>query len=251
MRGDFGDKFDPLGTDRTEPSGIVVSLWAGVACLALILALVAWQYGSPDRNGAAEMSSTGSVYADPGGRSDIAAMGGGPATEHLADIAAELARQRIENAALRQTQDVMRGQIDGLSDRLSALEAKLTDMTGTISAAEPPPPAVVDMVSPPAGETATLATRAPAAARTQFGVELGTFADLGSIRDAWRRIRRENPELFGSLSALATVRDRSGQTELLLVAGPFTNASDAASLCGRLAGTEQSCMPAFYVGQPL
>lgn len=252
MRGDSGDRFDPLGTDRSEPSGFALSLWAGVAGLALILALVAWQYGTPDRN---QIDDVAVLPARPVVAGSESMADFGPSTEHMAEVAAELARQRVENAGLRKSLDVMRGQIDGLSDRIAALESKLQDVTGTLSSPTAGQSAVVTgpdfaVVGPP-DAALDLTADAPPVSHTRFGVELGAFADLASLRDAWLRIRRENPSVFGDLTALATIRDRDGDTELLLVAGPFSNASDAATLCGQLARTEMTCLPAFYVGQPL
>ena len=61
----------------------------------------------------------------------------------------------------------------------------------------------------------------------------------------------DHAALFASLDPVATVRDRSGRTELLLVAGPFKSAADASEHCGKVEAAGLICQPAFYLGQPL
>ena len=92
---------------------------------------------------------------------------------------------------------------------------------------------------------------AASTANTRFGIELGTFTDLNSVKNAWRKLSQDHAALFASLDPVATVRDRSGRTELLLVAGPFKSAADASEHCGKVEAAGLICQPAFYLGQPL
>lgn len=246
MRGDAGEAFDPYGSSSEEPTGFAVAIWLGVAMLAFVLALVAWEFGSPDINLSSAVDADGFVVRAPEG-SEIGLAG--PAAP-LPDAvqSGEIAKLRVENSALRQTVEVMRGQIDGLSDRIAILEDRLSDLTGTVPGADQPtvtPHSALEM------PTDSVIRQAPVEKHTLFGVEIGAFGDLAAARDAWRRVRREHPDLFASLNGVATVRDKGGIVELLLVAGPFQNAYDAAALCGKLAGGDLPCLPAFYVGQPL
>lgn len=246
MRGDAGEAFDPYGSSSEEPTGFAVAIWLGVAMLAFVLAAVAWEFGTPDVNMSTAADAEGFVVRAPVESAiGIAAPAETASASGLSD---DLARLQVENAALRQTIDVMRGQIDGLSDRIALLEERLSDLTGTVPGADQP--AMVQR-SPVDMPTDGIIRQAPVEAHTLFGVEIGAFGDLAAARDAWRRVRREHPELFASLNGVATVRDKGGIVELLLVAGPFKNAYDAAALCGKLAGDDLPCLPAFYVGQPL
>ncbi len=59
------------------------------------------------------------------------------------------------------------------------------------------------------------------AAYTQFGMELGAYSDLTTLKTAWSDLVRQYPALFEGLDGLATIRDRGGRTELLLIRGPI------------------------------
>ncbi|WP_181705633.1 hypothetical protein [Chthonobacter rhizosphaerae] len=262
MRGGANDPFDPLDPERGEPSGFVVLAWSGLAAFALLMAMVAWQYGAPDRNVVArtiadDAEITGSLSSGverigvASDRSDL--------PDALAAASGDLDAVRVENAGLRHTVEVMRGQIDALSERLKSLEDRFGDLTGSVSA----PPGSDKKVVRTTAVTATpsvpvtnrdraaLNPEAPPVTRTQFGVELGVYRDLASVQTSWRTLLAGRPELFDGLSPLATVRDRGGRTELLLVAGPFPNAAAAADLCAKATATGIGCLPAFYLGQPL
>jgi hypothetical protein len=271
VKGGIPDPFDGRGSGQAGPSGFAVLAWAGVAGIALVMALVAMQYGLPDRNpetaarsaeralppdpmptGSLDDRFAGPAFSDPGGRTDVPGTfdGGG------GDLAAEIARLRVENAALRQGTDAMRGQMDMLTERLERLEAKLGELTGSIDRRAPAPP-VRQAPAPSPEVPLERADREVArsneggVAHTRFGVELGVYPDLTALKAAWRTLLETRPELFGDLEALATVRDRGGRTELLLVAGPFPNAADAASRCAQVEQAGIACLPAFYLGQAL
>nr|WP_246733988.1 SPOR domain-containing protein [Oharaeibacter diazotrophicus] len=186
-----------------------------------------------------------------GGRSDVTTLPDGTTT----DVAGEVARLRVENAALRQSSDVLRNQLAILSERIERLEGKFGALTGSIDPAPAVPrlrPAeTVPPVTTTGRDVATTRATVTAAPRTEFGIELGSYGDLTAVKAAWRRLLADKPDLFGDLEALATVRDRGGATELLLVAGPFTNAADAADRCTRVEDAGLACLPAFYLGQAL
>ncbi len=246
-----------------------LSVWFAIAGLAVLFALVALVYGNPVRDTSAAQQPRTSAYgggatllrgtATPdaasvattsSGRSD---MVGAPARD--ADLTTELAKVRIENAALRQTTELLRGQIDSLSERITKLESHLSEMTGSIGAhsgvasktAVPLPPAApsFDDLAPP--DTSSQSDTA----YTQFGMELGTYGDLSTLKKAWSDLVRQYPALFEGLDGLATIRDRGGRTELLLIAGPFKNAAEAAERCGKAETSGLKCLPAFYLGQQL
>jgi hypothetical protein len=245
-----------------------LSVWLAIATLALLFAVVALVYGDPGHEtavqpprpvayggGATLLRGTPtpdatSVATTSSGRSD---MVGAPA--HDADLASELAKVRIENAALRQATELLRGQIDSLSERLGKVENHFSEMTGSIgapsglasqanTALSSATPNFDDLVPPDTSSQSE-------AAYTQFGMELGTYGDLTTLKKAWLDLVRQHPALFEGLDGLATIRDRSGRTELLLIAGPFRNAAEAAERCGKAEASGLKCLPAFYLGQQL
>lgn len=266
-----GERDDRYGGGNGVPGSgsFALSVWFAIAGLAVMFAVVALVYGNPVREtptppprpvasggGATLLRGTpapepSSIATTSSGRSDMV----GAQTQD-ADIATELAKVRIENAALRQTTELLRGQIDALSERLGKIEGRFSEMTGSISGA-PSPPALgttnglpsstrsFDDLVPPDGNSQR------EAAYTQFGMELGAYGDLTTLKSAWSDLVRQYPALFEGLDGLATIRDRGGRTELLLIAGPFRNAAEAAERCGKAEASGIKCLPAFYLGQQL
>lgn len=265
-----GERDDRYGGGSGVPGSgsFALSVWLAFAGLALLFAVVALVYGNPVREasvppprpvasggGATLLRGTpapeaGSVATPSSGRSD---MVGAPT--HDADIATELAKVRIENAALRQTTELLRGQIDALSERLGKIEGRFSEMTGSIGAPSAP---TLDATNGLTSATRNFDDLVPPdgssqsdAAYTQFGMELGAYGDLTTLKTAWSDFVRQYPALFEGLDGLATIRDRSGRTELLLIAGPFRNAAEAAERCGKAEASGIKCLPAFYLGQQL
>lgn len=267
VNGERDDRYG--GGGGVSGSGsFVLSVWLTIAGLALLFAVVALVYGNPTKEAAAppprpvasgggatllrgtQTPEAGSIATPSNGRSD---MVGAPV--HDTDIATELAKVRIENAALRQATELLRGQIDALSERVSKIEGRFSEMTGSIGVPSAPTPGTAaaglaptrnfDDLVPPDGNPKE------EAGYTQFGMELGAYGDLTTLKTAWSDLVRQYPTLFEGLDGLATIRDRGGRTELLLIAGPFRNAAEAAERCGKAEASGIKCLPAFYLGQQL
>lgn len=289
MKGGAPDRFDLSGSDDSETAGQAVLVWSGVAAFAVFLAVVALTYGVPERNppeaeallrsdpmptgsldpgprvldGAASVRELGSmrefgalqdVGPDPlplDGRTEAV---GGPAVDPGAVLGAaeqkEIAQLQVENAALRHTVDAMRNRLDILTERLQTMEDRFGEFTGSIDrqATRPvAPPAAPSVAAAPPAVAAPLDERP----HTPFGIELGTYEDLATLKDGWRRLVADSPALFGNLSGLAGLRERNGETELLLIAGPFQSASQASDYCLKVEDSGRFCLPAFYVGQEI
>jgi len=263
-----GERDDRYGGGGGVSGSFALSVWLTIAALALLFAVVALVYGNPAREAAAvqpprpaaygggatllrgtSTSETASAATTSSGRSD---MVGVPARD--VDLATELAKVRIENAALRQSTELLRGQIDALSERVGKIESHFSEMTGSIgspsaltsdaNALRSAMPNFDDLVPPDSGSQSE-------AAYTRFGMELGAYGDLTTLKKAWSDLVRQYPALFEGLDGLATIRDRGGRTELLLIAGPFRNAAEAAERCGKAEASGLKCLPAFYLGQQL
>lgn len=268
MNGERDDRFEG-GGGVTGSGSFVLSVWITIAGLALLFAVVALVYGDPVREaveqaprrqvaggGATLLLSTpaeaGSVATPSSGRSDM--VGG---TGRDAEILAELARVSTDNKALRNGVELLRGQVDSLSERLAKMESRFSEMTGSIGVPSPivPTGRTLAPAAPAIDIGSTAATDAKRgesnATYTQFGMELGSYSDLTTLRRAWSDLVRQYPALFEGLDGLATIRDRDGKAELLLVAGPFRNAADAAEHCGKVEAAGVKCLPAFYLGQQL
>ncbi len=255
------------GNGAAGSGSFALSIWLAVAALAVLFAVVALVYGSPVREVAAQpprqvsygggatllrgtpAPDASSAATTLSGRSD---MVGAPGRD--SDLATELAKVRIENAALRQATELLRGQIETLSERVGKIESHLSEMTGSISATPIPKSKVASALpsaAPNFDDLVPDASSQSGAAYTQFGMELGTYGDLSTLKKAWSDLVRQYPALFEGLDGLATIRDRGGRTELLLIAGPFQNAAEAAERCGKAEASGLKCLPAFYLGQQL
>lgn len=263
-----GERDDRYGGGGGVSGSFALSVWLTIAALALLFAVVALVYGNPVREAAAVQPPRPAAYGGgatllrgtpapeaasaattSSGRSDMV----GAAARDV-DLATELAKVRIENAALRQSTELLRGQIDALSERVGKIESHFSEMTGSIgspsaltseaNALRSAMPNFDDLVPPDSGSQGE-------AAYTQFGMELGAYGDLTTLKTAWSDLVRQHPALFEGLDGLATIRDRGGRTELLLIAGPFRNAAEAAERCGKAEASGLKCLPAFYLGQQL
>jgi SPOR domain len=87
------------------------------------------------------------------------------------------------------------------------------------------------------------------APRMLFGAQLGTGNSLGELKRLWNRTAGTLGAL--TLRPIATINDVGEGHELRLVAGPFTDAADAAALCARLETIAPTCAPVPFSGQDL
>jgi len=103
-----------------------------------------------------------------------------------------------------------------------------------------------------AGDTPPAATAAPAATRTEFGVDIGGASSLDELRALWNAAKGQHPRLLGGLRPIFSVReDRSGTLDMRLIVGPLANASAAARLCASLGAADVMCSTRPYDGQRL
>jgi hypothetical protein len=86
--------------------------------------------------------------------------------------------------------------------------------------------------------------------QTTFGVDLGSETSFGGLRTRWDNLRKQYPEL-GRLSPRISARDKNGKVELRLIAGPFSNAADAAKACASLLTKGTLCDGGLFEGQRL
>jgi len=91
------------------------------------------------------------------------------------------------------------------------------------------------------------------ATRTEFGVDLGGEPDMNALRARWSNLRTGHAPVIGNLRPLVSVREgqRPGSVELRLIAGPLTNAGEAARICASLQTKGVNCVTAVYDGQRL
>lgn len=93
------------------------------------------------------------------------------------------------------------------------------------------------------------------AARTEFGVDLGTAASVGGLRALWGKSRKKYPEALANLRPVIAIRERTNGLgiQLRLLAGPLLDAATAARICAAMVAQdkEQDCETSVFDGQQL
>jgi hypothetical protein len=90
-------------------------------------------------------------------------------------------------------------------------------------------------------------------AHTDFGVDLGSAGSIKGLRALWRNILKSEAKELTSLHPIIVVKEgRNGiGMQLRLVAGPLTDAADAARICAVLSEKGRACESAVFEGQRL
>ncbi|GAB1716265.1 MAG: hypothetical protein NTAFB05_13070 [Nitrobacter sp.] len=90
-------------------------------------------------------------------------------------------------------------------------------------------------------------------AHTDFGVDLGSAGSIKGLRWLWRNALKSEAKALASLHPIIVVKEgRNGiGMQLRLVAGPLTDAADAARICAVLSEKGRACETAVFEGQRL
>jgi cell division septation protein DedD len=183
-----------------------------------------------------------------------------------------------EGRQLAETVRALSTDRERLLGRIATLERNLEDVTGSIArvekaaqAAQQPPAAaiaaipmprsapatpldeVTSSVSPPAVPTpAPMPTPSPAPTRSEYGLDVGSAANVENLRTLWAAtLRRYGPLLEGLRPVVQMRERRPGGMDLHLVVGPIPNAATAARLCATITAAGGLCHPSSYDGQRL
>jgi hypothetical protein len=88
--------------------------------------------------------------------------------------------------------------------------------------------------------------------RTEFGVDIGSGADVEEVRALWNAAKAQHGRLFGKLRpVIVRNEDRAGHADYRLVIGPIANAATAARLCATLGAADVTCSTRAYQGERL
>ncbi len=88
---------------------------------------------------------------------------------------------------------------------------------------------------------------------TEFGIDIGSANSVEGLRALWRGVTKSHSTLLAALEPIIVVRERHGGhgMRLHLVAGPLTDAAEAARICAGLIEGKRSCEPTVFDGQRL
>lgn len=252
------------GNERFR-SAVLVFGWGFCALIAFLFGLTAFQYRIPDFERAdfgrqnfaqiplppgGEVTTTASIgdTRDGAGNPRFDVFGSQlPGQGQLASrLDTEMDSLRSEIIALRRSAESLRKLNERLSDRVSELELRPKGQPSV-------PSAGVSRSTRPRGQATSSdpMEEAPQAHKSAFGIDLGRYASLPDVENAWRALRTTEQPIIGHLAPLASVMQQNGTMIAHLLAGPFPNAADAAATCARLEARKIDCKPTLYVGQKL
>jgi hypothetical protein len=108
-----------------------------------------------------------------------------------------------------------------------------------------PAPAPAEVEARPAEESAV--------ALAEFGVDLGAANSINGLRALWRGLARSHKAPLDGLRPLIAVHERQNGLglQLRLIAGPITDAAEAARICAVLSDADRDCKTTAFEGQRL
>lgn len=124
------------------------------------------------------------------------------------------------------------------------------------------PPSVIEAKPIPELQAATETNAAPQvapaqddalAARTDFGIDLGSANSMDGLRALWRGISGTHKTQLEGLRPVIAVQERKNGlgVQLRLIAGPIKDAATAARICAVLSDADRDCKTAAFEGQRL
>ncbi len=121
-------------------------------------------------------------------------------------------------------------------------------------ATDQPPATTVTAAISPSDPVPSEMPSASIVRRTEFGVDLGSARSIEGLRAMWRGAVKTNAQHLASLQPIIVVKERNDGLgmQLRLVAGPLTDAAEAAKVCaGLLTESNRACETSVYEGQRL
>ena len=110
-------------------------------------------------------------------------------------------------------------------------------------------PEVADDTPPPAPAAAAASSAKPSSAKRspakagKLRLQLGAVRSAAAARGEWARLKRDNPDLLGSMSAVAIRADLGDKGVYYRIqAGPIADASTADRICGELRQRHLPCI---------
>jgi hypothetical protein len=236
--------------------------WGGLAAAAVLLAVIA--------------ANSNGRFQRPG--ADLQSSRAAELAKAEAAKAAQLARLAATEDETRRLTEIVRALTadrERLVTRVSVLERKLDDVTGSIKkqqaaaasapksetlpkiAAGPTPAAPIAAPSGPPTRTGSLpppsSAPEPDSPRPAAGVDIGGASNFDGLRTLWNTLTAAHASLFDGLHPVVTAREnsKSRAADLRLVAGPLTDLESATRICTALAAAKQYCRLVTFEGPPL
>ncbi|HBF55689.1 MAG TPA: hypothetical protein DDW72_17565, partial [Afipia sp.] len=132
--------------------------------------------------------------------------------------------------------------------------AKPVEQKAETSTADQSPAPTVTAAIAPQNPAAVETPPAAIVRKTEFGVDLGGANSIEGLRALWRGVIKGNLQQLASLQPIIVVKERHDGLgmQLRLVAGPLSDAAEAAKVCaGVLTESNRACETTVYEGQRL
>ncbi len=221
-------------------------------------------------------SAPAAASAAPATETPVAAQKPSPAPA-VAPVAATVAAITEKPAAVRHRRTKFRTERHPRRRRPPMPQRRLPSLMASKSMMAPPDPAAGKLIEPTPPKTVisapmpeVVASAPPAqdepeqeaapmspklaVQRTEFGVDVGGANSLPGLRALWRGLlkSRSNAAL-ASLRPIIVIKEGSNGLgmQLRLVAGPITDAAEAAKICAAMAQNDRSCTTTVFEGQRL
>ena len=130
--------------------------------------------------------------------------------------------------------------------------AKPAEQKAETSATDQPPAPTVTAAIAPQNPAPVEMPSATIVRKTEFGVDLGGANSIEGLRALWRGVTKGNLQQLASLQPIIVVKERHDGLgmQLRLVAGPLSDAAEAAKVCaGVLTESNRACETSVYEGQ--
>lgn len=179
----------------------------------------------------------------------------------LARLSAEISELKKAVQELQGREAVLQRRFDDLAKELGLTTATLPKAAATANGRSSQPPVIVTYHPLPShgfGDTRLdvsplpIATVAPT--QTQFAVELGEDQTVEALKARWAALQAQHGDLLAGLDTRHAPAAEGAATpgqKLRLLAGPFSNAADAVTLCLRLKSADLACKETVFAGERL
>lgn len=176
-----------------------------------------------------------------------------------ATLAGQVELLRREIHALKQRERLLETRVADLQSALGPMTSSLANNARGGARTAAPPVAITRSALPGSGfgdgldETSAIPiASASQPTRTMFAIELGQDPSLDGLRQRWRGLlAKHNAELKDLEIRYVAIEPDSpkAKARLKLIAGPFSNAADAATVCAKLKARRRSCQQTTFVGK--
>ncbi len=228
--GDFLQRHRTPSNSRSDR--VAVYTWAGLAVVSAVVATTAGLspgLQSGGSNVGEDLVAERIQPSDTLNTSDKIIVAEAPVTARPAEKTSPATLSPLETPAPET--------VVSIPDQVATLDDPGIDTTttGSVTAAKPP--------------KTTTPLPVPALA---LGVDIGRSTSIPALRARFLALQNRAPDLFSALTPLANLRERNGNLEARLIAGPFATPKQVSEFCRAVKlQLTVDCKQSIYQGDPI